>query len=431
MKYHAYELAHAMVSPWRAISQGLRYQLDFPLNPFSRLPMARSMSAACAVFERITNRYGKPAWEIDATEINGEEVPVQIKTVKHKSFCNLIHFERERGRWAPKEPKVLLVAPMSGHYATLLRGTVQAMLPEHEVYVTDWIDARQVPTFDGRFDLDDFIDYIIEFTDFLGPDTHIMAVCQPAVPCLAATAIMASREMENQPVSLTMMGGPIDTRRNPTVVNELAEQKPIEWFEQNVISHVPFPNPGFMRAGYPGFMQLTGFMTMNLERHREAHWQLFDHLVEGDEDSVAAHEKFYDEYLAVMDLPAEFYLQTVETAFQSHALPLGTMRHRSELVDCSKITRTSIITIEGENDDICGIGQTDAAHALCSSVPEEAHFHYVQPGVGHYGVFNGRRWRSEIQPRIRDQIRAAEMLWSDKMQSFPVAHGASFALAAK
>ncbi|MGI9480465.1 MAG: polyhydroxyalkanoate depolymerase [Hyphomicrobiaceae bacterium] len=407
MKYHAYELAHAIVSPWRMASQSLRYQLDFPFNPFSALPLSRSLSAACRVFERVTNRYGKPEWGIEETVVDGETVPVRIETVRKKSFCNLIHFERDESVTGTRnDPKVLLVAPMSGHYATLLRGTVQAMIREHEVYVTDWIDARQVSTFEGGFDLDDFIDYIIEFTDMLGPNVHVMAVCQPAVPCLAATAIMASRDMPTQPLSLTMMGGPIDTRRNPTVVNELAEQKPLSWFEQNVISHVPFPNPGFMRPVYPGFIQLTGFMTMNLERHREAHWQLFDHLVEGDEDSVAQHEKFYDEYLAVMDLPAEFYLQTIETAFQSHALPMGTMMHRSELVDCSKIRKTNIITIEGENDDICGIGQTEAAHALCTNAPNQ--YHYVQPGVGHYGVFNGRRWREEIQPRIAEQMRAAE-----------------------
>ncbi len=406
MKYHAYELAHAMVSPWRMASQGLRYQLDFPFNPLSALPATRSLSAACRVFERLTNRYGKPEWGIDETVVADKAVPISIETVKRKPFCDLIHFQRDATiNSTHSDPKVLLVAPMSGHYATLLRGTVEAMLPEHDVYVTDWIDARQVSTFEGRFDLDDFIDYIIEFTEFLGPNIHIIAVCQPAVPCLAATAIMAARDLPAQPLSLTMMGGPIDTRRNPTVVNDLAEQKPLSWFEQNVISHVPFPNPGFMRPVYPGFIQLTGFMTMNLDRHREAHWKLFDHLVEGDNDSVAQHEKFYDEYLAVMDLPAEFYLQTIETAFQSHALPMGKMMHRDELVDCTKIRKTAIITIEGENDDICGIGQTKAAHALCTKAP--GHFHYVQPGVGHFGVFNGRRWREEIQPRIATQIHAA------------------------
>lgn len=409
MKYHAYELAHAMVKPWRLASQGLRYQLDFPFNPLSGLPASRSLSAACSVFERLTDRYGKPEWGIDETVVEGRPVAVSVETKLKKPFCDLIHFKRDPKAVANRQdPKVLLVAPMSGHYATLLRGTAQAMIAEHDVYVTDWVDAREVSTFDGRFDLDTFIDYIIEFTQLLGPNVHIMAVCQPAVPCLAATAIMAARDTATQPLSLTMMGGPIDTRCNPTAVNDLAEQKPLQWFKDNVISVVPFPNPGFMRSVYPGFIQLTGFMTMNLERHREAHWQLFDHLVEGDDDSVAAHEKFYDEYLAVMDLPAEFYLQTIETAFQSHALPKGQMMHRDEPIDCSKIHNTRIITIEGENDDICGIGQTEAAHRLCTNVPPQKRFHYVQPGVGHYGVFNGRRWRQEIQPRIRDQIRMAE-----------------------
>ena len=411
MKYHAYELAHAMMSPMRLASQGIRYQLDFPFNPFSMTPMARSVSAACTVFERMTARYGKPDWRIDDTIIDDTLVPLSIDTVKTKAFCNLLHFARDtRDTGERRDPKVLIVAPMSGHYATLLRGTVEAMLPEHDVYVTDWVDAREVPTYEGRFDLDDFIDYIIEFVDFIGPDTHVMAVCQPAVPCLAATALMAARGQANAPRSLTMMGGPIDTRRNPTVVNDLAEKKPLSWFENNVISHVPFPNPGFMRKVYPGFVQLTGFMTMNLDRHREAHWNLFQHLIEGDDDSVAQHERFYDEYLAVMDLPAEFYLQTVETAFQSHALPDGFMMHRDEKVDCTQIRDTAIITIEGENDDICGIGQTQAAQDLCVNVADEMRLHYVQPGVGHYGVFNGRRWRTEIQPRIRDMIRKVEDL---------------------
>ena len=326
--------------------------------------------------------------------------------MRFKPFCELINFKRALPVGDSKnDPKVLVVAPMSGHYATLLRGTVQAMLPEHDVYVTDWIDARDVPIYQGTFDLDDFIDYVIEFIEFLGPRTHVIAVCQPAVPVLAATALMASRDHPAQPASVTLMGGPIDTRRNPTVVNDLAATRPIEWFEQNVISMVPFPNAGMMRRVYPGFIQLTGFMTMNLDRHRKAHWDLFENLVKGDCDSVAQHRKFYDEYLAVMDLPAEFYLQTVQTAFQDHALPNGEMRHRGELVDCSAIRQTALMTVEGENDDICGLGQTQAAHDLCVNVPEDEHFHYVQPGVGHYGVFNGTRWRTEIQPRIREMIR--------------------------
>jgi poly(3-hydroxybutyrate) depolymerase len=371
--------------------------------------MGKSLSAACEVFEGLTRRYGKPEWDIDSVSINGREVGIEIEQVRFKPFCELKHFKRQLPvRSGHDDPKVLIVAPMSGHYATLLRGTVKAMIPDHEVYVTDWIDARDVPVYQGGFDLDDFIDYIIEFVEFLGPRTHVMAVCQPAVPVLAATAIMASRDHPAQPASLTLMGGPIDTRRNPTVVNDLAETRPIEWFEQNVISMVPFPNAGFMRRVYPGFIQLTGFMTMNLDRHRKAHWDLFENLVKGDCDSVAQHRKFYDEYLAVMDLPADFYLQTVRTAFQEHALPKGEMRHRGELVDCSAINKTALMTVEGENDDICGLGQTQAAHDLCTNVPQDEKFHYVQPGVGHYGVFNGTRWRTEIQPRIREMIRTID-----------------------
>lgn len=409
MKYHAYELAHAMVSPIRIAAKGLRYQLDFPLNPISMTPFGKTISAACEVFEGITRRYGKPGWDIETSTHNGREFPISIEPVLSKPFCELIQFKRQlpvnNGQPAPR---VLIVAPMSGHYATLLRGTVKAMLPEHEVFMTDWADARDVPIYEGQFDLDTFIDYIIEFINFLGPNTHVIAVCQPAVPVLAATAVMAKREHPAQPASLTLMGGPIDTRRNPTVVNELASTRPIEWFEENVISMVPWPNGGAFRRVYPGFIQLSGFMTMNLDRHRKAHWDLFDNLVKGDCDSVAQHRKFYDEYLAVMDLPAEFYLQTVRTAFQEHALPKGTMMHRNESVDCSAIRNTAIMTVEGEKDDICGLGQTRAAHDLCINVPDDEHFHYVQPGVGHYGVFNGTRWRTEIQPRIREMIRTIE-----------------------
>ena len=306
------------------------------------------------------------------------------------------------------DPKVLLVAPMSGHYATLLRGTVQEMIREHNLYITDWVDARDVPLHMGRFDLDDFIDTIIEFVRFLGPNTHVMAVCQPSVPALAATAVMAMDDDPCQPASLTLMGGPIDTRRNPTKVNQLAQDKPISWFERNVISTVPFPNAGFMRRVYPGFVQLTGFMTMNLERHTQAHAKLFEDLVKGDCDSVAQHKEFYEEYLAVMDLPAEFYLQTVKTVFQDHSLPMGTMMHRGRAVDCKAIRKTAIMTVEGERDDICGLGQTEAAHDLCPNVPVDEHYYYVQPGVGHYGVFNGTRFRTEIQPRIREMIRTVQ-----------------------
>jgi poly(3-hydroxybutyrate) depolymerase len=303
---------------------------------------------------------------------------------------------------------VLIVAPMSGHYATLIRGTVEAMIPEHDVFVTDWSDARDVPLSLGQFDFDDFIDYLIDFIQYLGTNTHLIAVCQPAVPVLAATALMASRDMDCQPLSLTLMGGPIDVSRAPTKVTEFSESRSLDWFEQNVISVVPFPNPGFGRRVYPGFLQLTGFVSMNLDRHVDAHVKHFHNLVRGDCDPVARHQQFYEEYMAVMDLPAEFYLQTIEKVFHERALAKGTLVHRGEKVDCSAIRQTALMTIEGENDDICGVGQTEAAHDLCDNIPIDMKYHYVQPGVGHYGVFNGRRWSTEIQPRIREMIRTVQ-----------------------
>ncbi len=409
MQYHAYELAHAMISPMRYAAKGMRISLQSPFNPFGMTPFGRSVAAGCKVFERMTKRYGKPEFGIDHTQIYGLRVPVTEEVVLTKPFCKLLHFKRDESVAGRRDdPKVLIVAPMSGHYATLLRGTVKAMLPEHDTYITDWMDARDVPLTDGRFDLNSFIDYVIEFVQFLGPNTHVIAVCQPAVPCLAATAVMAGNDDPYQPASLTLMGGPIDTRRNPTQVNKLAEEKPMSWFEQTVISSVPFPNAGFMRRVYPGFVQLTGFMTMNLDRHRDAHVELFNNLVKGDCDSVQQHTEFYDEYLAVMDLPAEFYLQTVEEAFQKHTLADGRMRHHDKPVNCAAIKKTAIMTIEGERDDVCGLGQTEAAHDLTPNVPEDEHFHYVQMGVGHYGIFNGTRWRTEIQPRIREMIRTIQ-----------------------
>jgi poly(3-hydroxybutyrate) depolymerase len=409
MNYYAYEMAHAFLSPVRFGVQALRHTLDWPLNPFGKTVVGKNMLAACEVFENVTRRYGKPEFGLKTTRISGLEVPIHEDIALSKPFCNLLHFRRDEAAAGKRyDPKVLIVAPMSGHYATLLRGTVEAMMPEHDVYITDWTDARDVPVAAGRFDFDDFVDYVIDFVRFIGPNTHVMAVCQPAVPVLVAAALMAGRNDDCQPSSMVLMGGPIDTRRNPTKVNELAGSKPLEWFEQNVISAVPFPNAGFMRPVYPGFMQLTGFMTMNLERHMNAHVELFNNLVKGDCDSVQQHQTFYEEYLAVMDLTAEFYLQTVKTVFQDHLLPDGKLYHRDELVDCGAIRQTALMTIEGERDDICGLGQTEAAHDLCTSLPIDEKVHYVQAGVGHYGVFNGTRWRTEIQPRIREFIRSIQ-----------------------
>lgn len=409
MHYYAYEFAHAVLSPWRMGVNSMHTMLDWPFNPFGQTPIARNMAAACEVFENVTRRYGKPEFGLKTAHVGGIAVPVRERVVAATPFGRLLHFEREMPGTEPRyDPKVLIVAPQSGHYATLLRGTVKAMLPEHDVYITDWIDAREIPLAMGRFDLDDFIDHVIDFIRVIGENTHVIAVCQPAVPVLAAVAHMANTDCPCQPASMTLMGGPIDTRCNPTSVNALAETRSLEWFEQTVVSTVPFPHAGFMRPVYPGFMQLTGFMTMNLERHMNAHVDLFNNLVSGDCDSVKQHQDFYEEYLSVMDLTAEFYLQTIKTVFQEHALPKGTMMHRGTRVDCSAIQDTALMTVEGEKDDVCGLGQTEAAHHLCTGIPDHMKVHYVQEGVGHYGVFNGTRWRTEIQPRIREFIRTIE-----------------------
>ncbi|MBL0374168.1 polyhydroxyalkanoate depolymerase [Rhizobium sp. KVB221] len=406
MFYQFYEFGHAAMAPWRATAENMRVAYSNPFNPLSYTAMGRSLAAGLEVFERVTRRYGKPAFELPQTQIAGVDVSVHEKVVWSKSFCDLLHFERCLPPHHGNDPKVLVVAPMSGHYATLLRGTVEALLPAADVYITDWKDARMVPLSEGRFDLDDYIDYVTEMIRFLGPDTHVVAVCQPSVPVLAAVALMEEAEDPLAPASMTLMGGPIDTRINPTAVNRLAEEKPLKWFEDNVVMNVPWPQPGVMRPVYPGFLQLSGFMSMNLDRHLVAHKEFFMHLVKNNGDSADKHREFYDEYLAVMDLTAEFYLQTVDTVFIHHALPKGEMTHRGHLVDPSKIRRTALLTVEGENDDISGVGQTQAAQRLCVNIPDSNRMHYVQPDVGHYGVFNGSRFRKEIAPRILGFINA-------------------------
>ena len=395
---------HAAMQPFRAYADAVRLLYSNPLNPFSHTPWGRSIAAAAELFERSTRRYGKPRFDITKTVVDWKTVAVTERTAWSRPFCNLIHFDRAVPVGRRPDPKLLIVAPMSGHYATLLRGTVDALLPYAEVYITDWIDARMVPIGEGRFDLDDYIDYIIAMLHELGPDTHVMAVCQPSVPVLAAVALMEAKGDRLAPSTMTLMGGPIDTRRNPTAVNLLAEKRGIDWFRENVIMQVPWPVPGFTRDVYPGFLQLSGFMSMNLDRHITAHKEFFMHLVKNDGDGAEKHRDFYDEYLAVMDLTAEFYLQTVDTVFVRHALPKGEMTHRGTPVDPKAIRNTALLTIEGENDDISGLGQTEAAHDLCVNIPKEMHAHYMQPAVGHYGVFNGSRFRSEIVPRIVDFI---------------------------
>jgi len=402
--YQLYELNHAALGPFRAAADATRLYFKNPLNPLSHTHFGRSVAAAAELFERTTRRYGKPEFGIASTTVHGERVAVNERTVWERPFCRLLHFQKAgRGNGRP-QPKLLIVAPMSGHYATLLRGTVETMLPDHDTYITDWTDARMVPLAEGPFDLDDYIDYLISMLHFLGEGTHVMAVCQPSVPVLAAAAVMDTRGDRHAPATMTLMGGPIDTRRNPTAVNTLANNHDLEWFRQNVIMPVPFPHPGFMREVYPGFLQISGFLSMNLNRHVQAHRDFFRHLIEGDGDSAEKHREFYDEYLAVMDLTAEFYLQTVDTVFIRHALPDGVMMHRGERVDPGAIRSVAMLTIEGENDDISGVGQTAAAHDICTGIPAERRAHYLQPKVGHYGVFNGSRFRAEIAPRIHDFI---------------------------
>ena len=406
--YWMYEMAHASLNPARAVTDATKILFQNPLNPWAHTEMGKSIAAACELFERTTRRYGKPEWGLDETEVNGVRTPVEVRAIWEKPFCRMLHFDRKHIRpLREPQPRLLIVAPMSGHYATLLRGTVEAFLPTHEVYITDWADARMVPLAEGRFDLDDYIDYVIEMLRFLGTNMHVMAVCQPAVPVLAAVSVMEAERDPFAPISMTLMGGPIDTRRNPTAVNNLAQERGIDWFRNHVITKVPFPHPGVMRDVYPGFLQLNGFISMNLDRHVDAHKALFANLVKGDGDQVDKHRDFYDEYLAVMDLAAEYYLQTVETVFIRHALPKGEMTHRGVLVDPSKVTRVALMTVEGEKDDISGLGQTEATHGLCSSIPDHRRVHYVQPGVGHYGVFNGSRFKSEIVPRINDFMLSA------------------------
>ncbi|MBE1438926.1 poly(3-hydroxybutyrate) depolymerase [Agrobacterium vitis] len=388
------------MAPWRATADAMRLAFGNPLNPLSHTVIGRTVSAGLEVFERSTRRYGKPQFGLATTMIDGSPVTVTEEIIWSKPFCNLIHFKRAVASPKSDDPKILITAPMSGHYATLLRGTVEALLPHADVYITDWIDARMVPMTDGMFDLDDYIDYVIEMVHHLGPRTNIVAVCQPSVPVLAAVARMEAENDPLAPASMTLMGGPIDTRINPTAVNELAQKKPIEWFKENVIMPVPWPQPGFMRPVYPGFLQLSGFMSMNLDRHMTAQKDFYMHLIKNDGDPAEKHRDFYDEYLAVMDLTAEFYLQTVETVFIQHALPKGEMMHRDKPVDCSAIRNVALLTVEGENDDISGVGQTKAAQTLCVNLPDDKRMHYMQPDVGHYGVFNGSRFRREIAPRI-------------------------------
>ncbi|MBT8446275.1 MAG: polyhydroxyalkanoate depolymerase [Gammaproteobacteria bacterium] len=401
MLYQLYELQHAAITPWRQINRIMRRTLKAPWNPVSYTAAGRMAAASCEVFERLTRRYGKPDFGIDSIEVQGRTIEIAELEVLARPFCTLKRFRR-RG---PEQdvtplPRLLIVAPLSGHYATLLRGTVRALLADHEVFITDWHDARDVPVNAGEFTLDDYIAYVIDFLRFLGPCTHVLAVCQPGPAVLSATALMAEDGDPCRPLSMTLMGSPIDTSRSPTVPNQLAVKRPLQWFRRHLIMQVPFPQRGFTRWVYPGFLQLSGFMQMNSDTHLDKHTAFFYDLIKGDGESAEAHRRFYDEYLAVMDMPAEYYLDTIDKVFQQRLLPRGLMTWRGRKVEPGAITDTALMTVEGENDDISGVGQTQAAHDLCTSIPASMHEDYVQPGVGHYGVFNGSRWRTEIAPRV-------------------------------
>jgi len=409
MLYHAYEMTHAALSPMRAAAQLGRESLQSPMNPFASSYGARATAAAFEMFISATRRYGKPEFEIDVVEVNGVPTPIVEEVTLSLPFCDLLHFRRDTpAAKRRKDPKLLIIAPMSGHYATLLRGTVEAMLPEHDVYITDWTDARDIPLSVGTFGLDDYVDYLIKFCEILGAGGErpaVLAVCQPGVPMMVASTLMSERGEAYRPSTVTLMGTPVDTAINPKGPNELATSHPLSWFENNVVVTVPWPNKGFMRRVYPGFLQLSGFMTMNMERHMDAHVTQFHNLTKGDGDSAEAHNKFYDEYNAVMDLSADFYLETIERVFQNRLLAQNAYDYRGQRIDTAKVVDTAYMTIEGEKDDITGLGQTEAALHLLTGLPDDMKNHYIQEGVGHYGVFNGRRWRTEIQPRLRDFIR--------------------------
>lgn len=402
MMYQAYQLQSDLISPMRLMAQSLSATLWLRETEGS---LVRKAAAACDVISRMRLTHSRPPYKIDAVTVGDREYAVTEEATLTLPFGTLLHFRKEG---AEPQPKVLLVAPLSGHFATLLRETARTLLQDHDVYITDWHNARDVSLRHGGFSLDDYISYMIRFTEAVGPGTHMVAVCQPCVAALAATAIMAEDDNPAQPRSLTLMAGPVDCRVNPSEVNKLATSKPIEWFEKNLISHVPLPHAGFMRRVYPGFVQLTAFMSMNPDRHKQSFRNIYDHLLAGRTEEAGVIQDFYEEYLAVNDLPAEFYLETVEKVFQTYDLPRGVLTWNGRTVNTAAIRRTALMTVEGERDDICSVGQTVAAQDMCSSVRPYMKTHHVQTGVGHYGVFSGRRWNQQIYPRVRDVIHASE-----------------------
>jgi poly(3-hydroxybutyrate) depolymerase len=404
MLYFGFQTCTDFTAPLRAFSNSAAAALLQPLGGAPRNALPRGLAAICELIARAGLSHRRPAFGIDQVKIGGEPVAIRETAMHRTPFCTLLHFEKDE---APAQPPVLLVAPMSGHFATLLRGTVETLLPDHDVFITDWHNARDVGLRHGGFGFDDFVEHIITFLEVLGSGTHLVGVCQPCVAVLAAVAIMAEDSHPAQPPSMTLMAGPIDTRINPTEVNRLATSRPISWFERNLIDSVPPRYAGAWRRVYPGFTQLAAFMSMNLDRHVKAQLDLLCHLANGEHEKASTIKKFYDEYLAVMDLPAEFYLETVRTIFQEHALPLGRLEWRGRRVDPRAIRRTALFTVEGERDDICAVGQTMAAQELCGGLRPYMKRHHVQTGVGHYGVFNGARWRDYIYPILRNTVYAS------------------------
>ena len=409
MLYALHETAYRTAAPLRVAAELARDFWRSPFNPDAASEFGRTLSASADVTANLTRRYFKPAWDIDEVVVNGRPVAVRRETVWRSPWVKLRRFSRDpeglvEAGASTDAPAVLVVAPLSGHHATLLRGTVRAFLTDHDVYVTDWVNARDVPILEGRFDLHDYIDTLIDVLGEIGRRAHVVAVCQPGPPALAAAAIMAENGDPLRPASLTLMGSPIDARLAPTVTNKLAEERPFTWFKSHMIYTVPPPYGGGLRRVYPGFVQLYSFMSMNAEAHQNAHWRYFADLVKGDGDSADKHREFYDEYLSVLDLSEEFYLQTVDEVFQRHLLPKGEMVHRGRLIDPAAMTDIGLMTVEGERDDISGVGQTQAAHGLCVNTPDAWRELYVQPEVGHYGVFNGRRFVDEIYPRVQKFI---------------------------
>ena len=407
MLYQVHEMQRTMLAGAGIAAQAGANLLTNPANPLAYVGGGLVLASALDVFAHAAEPRGKPAFGLEEVELGGRSYKVREEVVKRLPFGQLKRFVKEDGG-NEGQPRLLIVAPMSGHFATLLRGTVERMIPHHDVYVTDWRDAKMVPMSEGSFDLDDYIDYVIEFLEHIGGGAHLLAVCQPSVPVYAAVAVMNAEKHPALPASLTMMGGPIDTRECPTSVNGMATNKPHAWFEQNAIATVPPYYPGAMRRVYPGFMQLGGFMSMNLGDHLMSHWELFKHLIDGDDDSADRIKTFYDEYRAVADMTAEFYLQTVDTVFQRHLLPRGQMTHRGARVDPREITDVALLAIEGERDDISGIGQTRAALKLAAALPGDKKQYLLAKGAGHYGIFNGSKWRKNIAPVVEEFIRKHE-----------------------